>query len=150
MLLADALSYAQQYDPELVIDLATLTGAAARAVGKQGVVFMGNTDTEEKAKLQSSGEHVHERLIEFPLWEEYNKMLESDIADIKNIGGAAAGAITAGMFLQYFTKYPWMHIDIASMAFFDSPDAYRLKNGTGVGARLIFDYLSKRAESNEA
>lgn len=150
MLLADALSYAQQYDPELVIDLATLTGAAARAVGKQGIVFMGNTNTQEKTKLLSSGDHVHERLIEFPLWEEYKKMLESDIADVKNIGGSAAGAITAGMFLQYFTNYPWMHIDIASMAFFDSPDAYRLKNGTGVGARLLFDYLSKRAENNEA
>lgn len=150
MLLADALSYAKRYEPELVIDLATLTGAAARAVGREGIVFMGNAQENEKKQLQNSGLHVHERLIEFPLWEEYKKMLESDIADIKNIGGAAAGAITAGMFLQYFTQYPWMHIDIASMAFFDSPDGYRLKNGTGVGTRLLFDFLSKRANKNEA
>ncbi|MEX0812369.1 MAG: leucyl aminopeptidase family protein [Chitinophagales bacterium] len=144
MLLADALSYAKRYDPEMVIDLATLTGSAARAVGKEGVVFMGNSSKPEKEKLQESGNHVHERLVELPLWEEYKKMIQSDIADIKNVGGASAGAITAGIFLQYFTEYPWMHIDIASMAFFDSPDAYRLKNGTGVGTRLLFDYLSKR------
>lgn len=144
LLLADALSYAKRYNPEIVIDLATLTGAAARTIGKEGVVFMGNASENEKKSIQESGETVHERLVELPLWEEYNKTLESDIADIKNIGGPVAGAITAGMFLQYFTDFPWMHIDIAGMAFFDSPDAYRLKNGTGVGTRLLFDYLSKR------
>ena len=71
---------------------------------------------------------------------------KSDIADIKNIGGPDAGAITAGMFLKHFINYPWVHIDIAGMAFFDKPDGYRPKNGTGVGVRLLFDFLKNRAE----
>lgn len=141
MLLADALSYAKKYDPELVIDLATLTGAAARAVGPQGVVYMGTADEDTKFKIESSSLHVHERLIEFPLWEEYNEMIKSDIADINNVGGPSAGAITAGMFLKHFVSYPWLHIDIASMAWMDRNDGYRLKSGTGVGVRLLFDFL---------
>lgn len=141
MLLADALSYAKKYDPELVIDLATLTGAAARAVGPQGVVYMGTADEDTKFQLESSSYNVHERLIELPLWEEYNDMIKSDIADINNVGGPAAGAITAGMFLKHFVSYPWVHIDIASMAWMDRNDGYRLKNGTGVGVRLLFDFL---------
>ena len=108
---------------------------------------MGNSQEGDKKALKDSGDFVHERLIEFPLWEEYNKMLKSDIADIKNIGGPYAGAITAGMFLQYFTDYSWMHVDIASMAFLEGEDGYRLKNGSGVGARLLFDFVSKRANS---
>lgn len=146
MILADALSYAKKYDPELVIDLATLTGAAARAIGTQGVVYMGTADRKIKDELEHSGNMVHERLVEFPLWEEYDEQIKSDIADIKNIGGELAGATTAGMFLKHFTDYPWVHIDIAGMAFFDRPDAYRPKNGTGVGVRLLFDFLKKRAE----
>ena len=141
MILADALSYAKKYDPELVIDLATLTGAAARAVGPQGVVYMGTADEDTKFKIEGSSYHVHERLIELPLWEEYDEMIKSDIADINNVGGPAAGAITAGMFLKHFVSYPWLHIDIASMAWMDRNDGYRLKNGTGVGVRLLFDFL---------
>jgi leucyl aminopeptidase len=68
-------------------------------------------------------------------------MLKSDIADIKNIGGAIAGANTAGKFLERFTDYPWVHLDIAGPAFLDSPDSYRGKGGTGSGVRLLFHYL---------
>ena len=146
MILADALSYAQRYKPEVVIDAATLTGAAARAIGPEGIVYMGTASREVKNALEHSGNAVHERLVEFPLWEEYDNYIKSDIADIKNIGGDSAGAQTAGMFLRHFVNYPWIHLDIAGMAFFDKPDGYRPKNGTGVGVRLLFDYLKKRAD----
>jgi leucyl aminopeptidase len=144
MILGDALSYAQKYNPELVIDLATLTGAAMRAIGSEGIVYMGNADEKVKKSISDSGYNVHERLVEFPLWEEYDAYIKSDIADLKNVGGALAGATTAGMFLKHFTNYPWLHLDIAGVAMFDKNDGYRLKNGTGVGVRLLFDFIKNK------
>lgn len=144
MILADALSYAQKYKPELVIDLATLTGAAQRAIGHQGAVFMGSADEKTRQSLSDSGYAVYERLVEFPLWDEYDEMIKSDVADIKNTGGALAGATTAGMFLRRFTDYPWIHIDIAGPAFLDRTEAYRPKYGSGYGVRLLYDFLKKR------
>lgn len=141
IILADTLSYAQKYKPELVIDAATLTGAAAMAIGPEGIVCMGNADDKTKKQLVESGHAVHERLVEFPLWEEYENYIKSDIADVKNIGGPYAGAITAGIFLKNFTDYPWLHLDIAGTAFLAKDDGYRLKNGTGVGVRLLFDFI---------
>ena len=142
MLLADALHYAKQYDPELVIDVATLTGAAARALGSQGGVFMGTAPNTTKSALTTAGYEVHERLVEFPLWDEYAEMLKSDVADIKNLGGAGAGAITAGKFLQHFTDYDWIHIDMAGPAFMHHEDSYRVKGGTGYGVHLLYNFLS--------
>jgi leucyl aminopeptidase len=145
LVLADALHYAKQYKPEFVIDLATLTGAAARAIGPQGVACMGNASEELKNELKASGNKVHERLVEFPMWEEYESMLKSEIADINNLGGAVAGQTTAGMFLQHFVDFPWMHLDIAGAAFLKTTDSYRGKNGTGVGVRLLYDFLKNRS-----
>jgi leucyl aminopeptidase len=150
MILADALSYAKQYDPELVLDFATLTGAAARAIGPLGVVFMGTADDSVKKELTDAGNQVFERLAEFPFWDDYAELLKSDIADLKNIGGPFGGAITAGKFLQYFTDYPWLHFDIAGPAFLSKPDAYKTKGGSGVGVRLLFNFLSKRAGNEKA
>jgi len=144
LILADALHYAKKYKPELVIDLATLTGAAAVAIGKEGIVMMGNAGDEKINPLKQAGNEVYERLVEFPLWEEYDTYLKSDIADLKNIGGREAGAITAGMFLQHFTDYPWIHLDIAGPAFVKEPFGYRGKNGTGIGVRLLYEFLKKR------
>jgi leucyl aminopeptidase len=141
LILADALTYASKYDPELVIDLATLTGSAQRATGKEGSVFMGTASEKYKTALKDSGYRVYERLVEFPLWEEYGKLIESEIADIKNLGGADAGAITAGKFLEHFVTYPWIHMDIAGTAFLHAPDYYRGKNATAVGVRLLYDFL---------
>lgn len=141
LILADALTYAKKYDPELVIDLATLTGSAARAIGKEGIVMMGNAQAKWKDKLNRAGHEVYERLVEFPLWEEYEKQIESDVADLNNVGGPTAGAITAGLFLQHFTNYEWMHLDIAGAAFINSQDSYRGKNATGVGVRLLYHFL---------
>ena len=144
LILADALSYAKKYDPELVIDLATLTGAAARAIGKQGIVAMGN-DENTMAALKASGEEVQERLAEFPFWDEYTEDLKSNIADLKNLGGPEAGAITAGKFLEHFTNYPFTHLDIAGSAFMLTPFNYRGSGGTGVGVRLLFNFLKKKS-----
>ena len=145
LILADALSYAKKYKPELVIDLATLTGAAARAIGKQGIVAMGN-DEDTMTALKKSGEEVQERLAEFPFWDEYAEDLKSNIADMKNLGGPEAGAITAGKFLEHFTDYPYTHLDIAGPAFMLAPFNYRGKGGTGVGVRLLFNFLKKKAK----
>lgn len=144
LILADALSYAKKYDPELVIDLATLTGAAARAIGKQGIVAMGN-DEKTMTALKESGDKVHERLAEFPFWDEYAEDLKSNIADLKNLGGPEAGAITAGKFLEHFTKYPYTHLDLAGPAFMLAPFNYRGIGGTGVGVRLLFDFLKNKS-----
>ncbi len=141
LLLADALSWAKQYDPCLVIDIATLTGSAAAAVGSQGSVVMQKSAGEWYDSLEESGYYTHERLVKFPLWEEYAEMLKSDIADIKNLGGKEAGAITAGKFLERFISFPWLHIDIAGPAYLNSEDNYRKKGGTAVGVRLLFDFF---------
>ncbi|MFC2138706.1 M17 family metallopeptidase, partial [Bacteroidota bacterium] len=141
MILADALSYAKKYNPELVIDLATLTGSASIAVGKYAIVGMGNAKESYMKKIQKSGDNVYERIVEFPFWEEYGELMKSDIADLKNIGGREAGAITAGKFLENFTDYPYIHLDIAGVAFLTSNDKYRLKGGTGVGVRLLYDFI---------
>jgi leucyl aminopeptidase len=82
-----------------------------------------------------------------PFWDEYADLLKSDIADMTNLGPAEAGQITAGKFLEHFTNYPWMHLDIAGPAFLSSDDKYRLKGGTGSGVRIMFDYLSKKSHS---
>ncbi len=147
MILADALSYAKQYDPELVMDFATLTGAAARAIGPQGLVYMGTTEGSVKTEVETAGMEVHERLVEFPFWEEYGDLLKSNVADLKNIGGPYAGAITAGKFLAHFTDYPYLHFDIAGPAFLGAADGYKPKGGTGVGVRMLMEFFSKRASN---
>jgi len=141
MILADALSYAKKYKPGLVIDLATLTGAAAAAIGVYGIVCMGNAEKEVMGRLSESGNNVYERLAEFPFWDEYKDLLKSDIADLKNIGGKYAGSITAGKFLEHFTDYPYVHFDIAGPAYIKKADGYRTAGGTGVGVRLLFNFL---------
>jgi len=139
MILADALHYAKRYTPELTIDVATLTGAAAAAIGPMGIVGMGTAKERQRTKVHESGLNVHERIAEFPFWDEYGDLMKSDIADQKNLGGPFAGAITAGKFLEKFTDYPYYHLDIAGPAFIAAKDSYRSKGGTGVGVRLFFD-----------
>ena len=144
MILADALSYARQYDPELVIELSTLTGSAQAAIDKYGIVGMGNASREIMDHLQESGDYTDERIAEFPFWDDYRESLKSDIADLKNIGGRYGGAITAGKFLEHFTDYPYIHLDIAGPSFHKTPFNYRGKGGSGVGVRILYHYLLNR------
>lgn len=144
MILADALSYAKKFDPVLVIDVATLTGSASRAIGKYGIVAMFSKAGSEFNKLKKSGENVCERIVEFPFWEEYEELIKSDVADIKNIGGTDAGAITAGKFLEHFTDYPYIHLDVAGPAFIEKPYKYYPIGGTGITVRLLFDFIKRK------
>ena len=142
MILADALSYAKKYNPQLVIDMATLTGSAARAIGHFGIVSMHNKAEKQHQKLKEAGLEVYERLAEMPFWDEYDELMKSDIADIRNIGNADfAGAITAGKFLVHFTDYPWIHLDIAGPTYVTSEFGYRGKGATAIGVRLIYNFI---------
>lgn len=142
LLLGDALHWAKRYKPELVVDFATLTGAASVAVGEHGIVCMGTAGDAVKQSFSESGFRQYERLVEYPLWDEYGDMIKSEIADIKNVGGPSGGAITAGKFLQHFTDYPWMHFDIAGVSFATSRRGYTPAGGTGYGMRMLLDFLS--------
>lgn len=141
MILADALAYSNKYNPELVIDAATLTGAAARALGEHASVVMGNADQKWFKVLEKAGEDSHERVVQFPFWEEYGEEMKSPIADLKNLGGPSAGMITAGKFLEHFVKAPYIHIDLAGPAWLDKTTGYRIKGGSGVGVRLLYQFL---------
>ncbi|MEC9303911.1 MAG: leucyl aminopeptidase [Bacteroidota bacterium] len=148
LILADALSYAKKYDPQLVIDLATLTGSAANSIGHYGIVSMHKGAKSEHEKLKQVGHKVHERLAEMPFWSEYDDLIKSDIADIKNIGGTQAGAITAGKFLSHFVNYPWIHLDIAGPTFTKEKYGYRGKGATGMGVRLLYEFIKNIYEKN--
>jgi leucyl aminopeptidase len=152
LILADALHYAKRYNPDLVIDLATLTGSASRAIGKYGIVAMENYKNNffEKFSLNMKGlvrigNAVGERVVVQPFWDDYKQELESEVADIKNLGGPEAGHITAGKFLEYFVDYPWIHLDIAGVAFLKQDYLYHKKGGTGIGVRLLTIWLANHS-----
>jgi leucyl aminopeptidase len=146
LILCDALHYAQRYKPAALIDLATLTGACVVALGHQASGLLGN-DAGLKRTLQKAGETSGERLWELPLWEEYGEAMKSDIADLKNAGGPTAGTITAGWFLEQFVGLSkWAHLDIAGTAWEDKGRHYLPKGATGVGVRLLLDYLRALAK----
>ena len=146
LILADAISYASKYKPELIIDIATLTGSAAMTFGIQAIAVMGNADRKYFKLLEECGYEVYERTAELPFWEEYGELIKSDIADMKNVGGREAGAITAGKFLENFAEYPLIHLDIAGPGSLKKDDFYRLKDGPGTGLRLLSVFLKKISE----
>lgn len=141
LVLADALHYAKKYKPELVMDFATLTGAASNAFGDVAICCMGTAAYNTKEQLKNSGYRQFEKLVEMPLWNEYGQMIKSDIADLKNIGGSVGGAITAGKFLEHFTDYPWMHFDIAGVSHHVVGKDYRPAGGVAMGIRMVVDFL---------
>lgn len=147
LILADALCYAKKYNPMLVIDLATLTGSAAMTLGIHGIAAMGKDCRDLFDLLKTAGDRVNERIVELPLWEEYDEMIKSSIADMKNIGGGEAGAITAGKFLQRFADFPWIHLDIAGPSYLHAADHYRTVGGTAVGVRLLVDFFNLLVKS---
>ncbi len=141
LVLADALAYASIYKPKAVIDLATLTGACVVALGHHATGMLGNDD-ELMSKLKIAGEATYERVWQLPMYDEYEKLIKSDVADVKNVGGRWAGAITAAFFLKKFIgKYNWAHLDIAGTAILEEDLPYAPKGGSGVGVRLLVEML---------
>lgn len=148
LILADAISYSGNYSPELIIDIATLTGSAAMTFGNQAIAVMGNAARKYFEILQDAGNEVYERVAELPFWDEYRELLKSDVADIKNVGGREAGAIIAGKFLESFAEYPLIHLDIAGTGLLKKDDFYRIKEGPGSGMRLLSTFIKKLSSVN--
>lgn len=148
LILADGLSYVlKNYKPEILIDLATLTGSTVRTFGYQAAGLFTNHDVLAK-QLNDIGEEIGERVWRLPIWEEYLDDMKSDVADIKNFSGRPiAGAITAAKFLEFFTEsHPaWAHLDIAGVAFGDSEFSIQ-KSATGYGVRLLTQFIQKEIE----
>ncbi|MDI6726806.1 MAG: leucyl aminopeptidase, partial [Smithellaceae bacterium] len=141
LILADALAYAQRYQPKAIIDLATLTGACVVALGDNVAGLMGNND-DLKGRVKAAAEATSEKVWELPLWDEYLELIKSDVADFKNSGGRPAGAITAGGLLSKFVgKYPWVHLDIAGPAWVTKDRPYTPKGASGFGVRLLVQLL---------
>lgn len=143
IVLADALYYAQRYQPQAIIDIATLTGAMAIALGPHAIGVMGSHQPLIE-RLLRAGEHAAERAWQLPLWDEYREMVKSEVADVRNTGGTRhAGSITAAALLNAFVgDYPWAHLDIAGTTWSDSkPKSYQSSGATGAGVRLLAQTL---------
>lgn len=144
LILADAIAYAaKNYQPRVIVDTATLTGAAVRAISTFGIAAMQQGAENELAMLKVVGEQVYERLVEFPMWEEYEEFLKSPNADLVNSTDTPqAGTITAGKFLAHFAgKVPFVHLDIAGVAYFSKPQHCWKAGGSGFGVRLLYAWL---------
>ena len=145
LILCDALSYARRYDPQCIVDIATLTGAVVIALGDQATGLMGNDENLIK-DIREAGDAAGEPCWPLPLWEGYRQQIKSDTADIKNTGGRPAGSITAGWFLKEFVEgQQWAHLDIAGTAYLDRERPDVPKGPTGVGVRLFTEFLLRRA-----
>ena len=143
LVLADALSLASEAKPDAIIDLATLTGACMVALGNEYAGLMG-TDADLADQLLQASEETGEDIWQLPLPNSYRSQLDSEVADMKNIGsGPYGGAITAGLFLKEFVAedIPWAHLDIAGPAFADAPWGIHPKGGTGFGVRLLLRFI---------
>ncbi|MBU0499203.1 MAG: leucyl aminopeptidase [Gammaproteobacteria bacterium] len=137
LILCDALTYAERFEPELVIDIATLTGACVVALGHHANGLLANHQ-KLADKLLAAGQAINDRAWQLPLWEEYQKQLDSPFADMANIGGKSAGTITAACFLSRFTeKFKWAHLDIAGTAWISGKD----RAATGRPVPLLIQFL---------
>ncbi|MCE5293050.1 MAG: leucyl aminopeptidase family protein [Chlamydiales bacterium] len=144
LVLADALSWAvDTLNPTQVIDIGTLTGSMEIALGNELMGLFSNSDLVAD-ELFTAGQKTHERMWRMPLYDEYREQLQSDVADIKNAVGPKGGSIICAMFLKQFVKdVPWAHLDIAPVAFAKEAKGYWPKNATGIGVRLLLEYLQK-------
>ena len=141
LILCDALTYVERFEPDTVIDVATLTGACVIALGHVASGLFANKDSLAR-DLLDAGEEANDRAWQMPLWEDYQEQLKSNFADMGNIGGRAAGAVTAACFLSRFTKkFDWAHLDIAGTAWKSGGD----KGATGRPVPLLTHYLLQRA-----
>jgi leucyl aminopeptidase len=143
LILCDALTYAARFEPDTVVDIATLTGACVIALGHVASGLFSNEDKLAK-ELLDAGDYAYDRAWHLPLWDDYQQQLDSNFADMQNIGGRAGGSITAACFLSRFTKdYRWAHLDIAGTAWKSGKE----KGATGRPVPLLTQYLIKRAQS---
>ncbi|MEY2765757.1 MAG: hypothetical protein RL552_662 [Actinomycetota bacterium] len=139
LILADGLSLAAEQEPDAIVDIATLTGACARALGPKMSGVMGNNSRFVQQVLEA-GSTTDEQVWELPLERSYRRLLDSYIADMKNVGGPDAGAITAALFLDEFTGgFPWAHIDIAGPMWADADAGWLQRGATGYGTRLLIN-----------
>ena len=146
VVLADALDYAREFSPSVIVDYATLTGAAVVALGLEASVLF--TDHEElAAALISAGERTDERLWRLPLWDDYRENIRSDWADFRNTGGRYGGSINGAIFLKEFVdpKTPWAHVDIAPTAYFEREHAGYATGATAIGLAMTLRWLKDRA-----
>jgi len=142
LILADALTYAERFEPAAVVDIATLTGACVIALGHVCSGLFGNNDALSR-ELLSAGTESGDRAWQLPLYDDYQEGLKSNFADFANIGGRPGGAVTAACFLSRFTrKYDWAHLDIAGTAWKSGRD----KGATGRPVPLLVTFLMKRAK----
>jgi leucyl aminopeptidase len=149
LVLCDALTWVQrEYAPSRIVDLATLTGAIIAALAFEYAGLFSNDDTLS-ADLTAAGTAVGERLWRFPMGSEFDKMIDSPIADMKNVGGRYAGSITAAQFLKRFIENgtPWAHLDIAGTVWADKSGATWDKGATGFGVRLLDRFVRDTAEA---
>lgn len=147
MILADALAYADRYQPKAVVDMATLTGAIVVALGHHATGLFSNDDNLA-ARLGAAGRTSFERVWRLPLFKEYSEQLKSHVADVKHTGGQPAGSITAAIFLSKFIgDFPWAHLDIAGKAWTDEDKPYTPKWATGIGVRLLTQFLRDWVDS---
>jgi len=145
VILADALTYACRFNPAAIIDLATLTGACVVALGDEVIGMLG-TDEGLKCQLRKAADLTGEKLWELPLGEQYDELIKSDVADYKNSGGRMGGASTAATFLGKFVgDSRWVHLDIAGPAWFEKARPYIPKGASGIGVRLLVQFLRDRA-----
>jgi leucyl aminopeptidase len=145
LILSDGLAYATRFKPAALIDIATLTGACVVALGQFAIGMFG-TDKKLNEAVRQAGLRAGERVWEMPLWEDYFEQLRSDVADMRNIGGRGGGMITAALFLSKFVgDCPWVHLDIASTDWSERERAYIPKGPTGIGTRLLIQFLVNRS-----
>jgi leucyl aminopeptidase len=143
LVLCDALTYAERFTPDCVVDIATLTGACVVALGNVASGLLANNDSLA-TELLDAGQEAYDRAWQLPLWDEYDEQLKSNFADMANIGGKAAGTITAACFLGRYThKYPWAHLDIAGTAWRSGKE----KGATGRPVPLLSQFLIARADN---
>jgi leucyl aminopeptidase len=146
LILADALSYAQEYHPRAIVDCATLTGAVVVGLGNHAAAVLGSDD-DLVAELRAAGERSGERCWQLPLWDEYRRQLDSEVADLKNVGGRPAGTITAAWFLREFAgDAPWAHLDIAGTAYGEGSLSYQRPGPYGFPTRLLVEWVRSRAK----
>jgi leucyl aminopeptidase len=141
LILCDALSYVERFEPAVVLDMATLTGACIIALGKHPSGLF-TADDKLAKEVADAGEAADDKVWRMPLWEDYQQQLDSNFADMANIGGREAGAVTAACFLSRFTKaYPWAHLDIAGTAWVSGKE----KGATGRPVPLLSEFLIRRS-----